>query len=127
MKKVNFIFYAIFFRVFFRPLTFFSLHKIVTIHDANLAEARHQLKTQLFEQRAVDLRQSAEADDSRVARERKRQLSNLVDKLGAVQLVLRNQEEARERELAFKENVRQKRAAFQVRLARLEQRQAAER
>ena len=81
----------------------------------------------MFEQRAIDLRQSAESNDTIVGRERKRQLSNLVDKLAAVQLVLRYQEEARERALAFKENIRQKRAAFQVRLTRLEQRQASER
>ncbi|KAJ3404127.1 hypothetical protein HDU80_003228, partial [Chytriomyces hyalinus] len=99
----------------------------VTIYSANLEDSRNQLKTQLVDQVSVDTRQTAEALDVKVSLHRKDQLNKLVDKLTAIKSVLRFQEEARERELSFKNSVRQKRSAFQVRLARLEQRQSAER
>ncbi|KAI9339869.1 adenylate and guanylate cyclase catalytic domain-containing protein [Obelidium mucronatum] len=99
----------------------------VTIYFANLEESRHQLRTQLAEQSAVELRQAAEARDTQVSWERKEQLNKLVDKLTRIKSLLRFQEEAREREIGFKSSIRQKRAAFQDRLARLEQRHAAER
>ncbi|KAI8608157.1 hypothetical protein BC830DRAFT_1174668 [Chytriomyces sp. MP71] len=99
----------------------------VTIYTANLEESRHQLRSQLIEQTGVEVRQSAEAEDVKISTERKEQLNTLVERLTAIKSVLRFQEEALERELAFKGSIRQKRAAFQVRLARLEQRQAAER
>ncbi|KAI8608983.1 adenylate and guanylate cyclase catalytic domain-containing protein [Chytriomyces sp. MP71] len=99
----------------------------VTIYTANLEESRHQLRFQLVEQNGVEVRQTAEAQDVKISAERKEQLNTLVERLTAIKSVLRFQEEALERELAFKGSIRQKRAAFQVRLARLEQRQAAER
>ncbi|KAI9333140.1 hypothetical protein BDR26DRAFT_617136 [Obelidium mucronatum] len=99
----------------------------VTIYSANLDEARHQLHTQILEQTAVDLRQNAEASDAEVSWGRKEQLNHFVEKLSAMKALLQFQEEAREREAAFKSSIRQKRAAFQARLARLEQRQLAER
>ncbi|KAJ3028767.1 UNVERIFIED_CONTAM: hypothetical protein HDU68_000965 [Siphonaria sp. JEL0065] len=99
----------------------------VTIYSANLDEARHQLRTQILEQTAVDLRQNAEAEDAKVSWSRKEQLNHFVEKLSSMKSLLQFQEEARERETAFKSSIRQKRAAFQVRLARLEQRQLAER
>ncbi|KAJ3073112.1 hypothetical protein HDU98_002201, partial [Podochytrium sp. JEL0797] len=99
----------------------------VTIYSANLEDARHQLRTTLAEQMSVDSRQSAEAGDTQVSWNRKNQLNQLIDKLTAIKSLLRFQEEARERELAFKSSIRQKRAAFAARLARLEQRHYAER
>ncbi|KAJ3008632.1 UNVERIFIED_CONTAM: Retinal guanylyl cyclase 1, partial [Siphonaria sp. JEL0065] len=99
----------------------------VTIYFANLEESRHQLRTQLSEQTSVETRQAAEARDTQVSWERKEQLNKLVDKLTGIKSLLRFQEEAREREIGFKSSIRQKRAAFQDRLARLEQRHAAER
>lgn len=99
----------------------------VTIHSANLDEGRNQLMTQLFEQRSFDKRQEAEAEDFKTGRDRKIQFTSLVDKLSALKLVLRFQEDNRETETAFKLSIRHKRAAFQVQLARLEKRQVAER
>ncbi|KAI8831003.1 adenylate and guanylate cyclase catalytic domain-containing protein [Chytriomyces cf. hyalinus JEL632] len=99
----------------------------VTIYSAILEDSRNQLKNQLVDQVSVDTRQSDEARDVKVSLHRKEQLNKLVDKLTAIKCVLRFQEEAREREISFKNSVRQKRSAFQVRLARLEQRQSAER
>lgn len=99
----------------------------VTIHSANLDEGRNQLMTQLFEQRSFDKRQEAEAEDFKTGRERKNQFVSLVDKLSALKLTLRFQEDNRETETAFKLSIRHKRAAFQVQLARLEKRQIAER
>jgi class 3 adenylate cyclase len=99
----------------------------VTIHSANLDEGRNQLMTQLSEQRAFDKRQEAEAEDFRLGRDRKTQFTALVDKLSALKLLLRFQEDNRESETAFKLSIRHKRAAFQVQLARLEKRQVAER
>ncbi|KAJ3301175.1 hypothetical protein HDU76_005823, partial [Blyttiomyces sp. JEL0837] len=84
-------------------------------------------RTQLFEQRAEDLRQLAENAELVVGQSRKFQLVNLVDKMAIMKKQLRFQEEARERELAFKNSMRQKREAFQARLNRLEQRQLSER
>ncbi|KAJ3067760.1 Retinal guanylyl cyclase 2 [Podochytrium sp. JEL0797] len=99
----------------------------VTVYCANLEDARHQLHTTLGEQASVDSRQTAEAGDTQVSWNRKNQLNQLIDKLTAIKSLLRFQEEARERELAFKSSIRQKRAAFGARLARLEQRHTAER
>jgi hypothetical protein len=83
--------------------------------------------TQQYEQRSFDNRQEAEAEDFRTGRERKIQFTALVDKLSALKLLLRFQEDNRESETAFKLSIRHKRAAFQVQLARLEKRQVAER
>ncbi|KAJ3027452.1 UNVERIFIED_CONTAM: hypothetical protein HDU68_003817 [Siphonaria sp. JEL0065] len=99
----------------------------VTVYTANLEDARHQLRTQLSEQSSVEVRQRAEASDTQVSWYRKGQLNQLIDKLTGIKALLRFQEEAREREIGFKSSIRQKRAAFQVRLARLEQRHTAER
>jgi hypothetical protein len=83
--------------------------------------------TQQFEQRSFDKRQEAEAEDFKTGRDQKIQFTSLVDKLSALKLVLRFQEDNRETENAFKLSIRHKRAAFQVQLARLEKRQIAER
>ncbi|KAI9339871.1 hypothetical protein BDR26DRAFT_369351 [Obelidium mucronatum] len=99
----------------------------VTVCTANLEDARHQLRTQLAEQSSVEIRQTAEAKDTEISWTRKGQLNQLIDKLTGIKSLLRFQEEAREREIGFKSNIRQKRAAFQARLARLEQRHTAER
>ncbi|KAJ3119616.1 hypothetical protein HK100_000231, partial [Physocladia obscura] len=99
----------------------------VTIYSANLEDACHQLRTQLSEQTSVAARQTSEAKDTEISWERKDQLTKLIDKLTGIKSLLRFQEEARERELAFKSSIRQKRAAFAARLARQELRHAAER
>jgi len=103
------------------------LDEEVTIHSANLDEFRNQLMTQQFEQRSFDKRQEAEAEDFKTGRDQKIQFTSLVNKLSALKLVLRFQEDNRETENAFKLSIRHKRAAFQVQLARLEKRQVAER
>jgi hypothetical protein len=92
-----------------------------------LDEGRNQLMTQLFEQGSFDKRQEAEAEDFRFGRERKIQFMALVDKLSALKLLLRFQEDSRDSETSFRLSIRQKRASFQVQLARLEKRQKAER
>ncbi|KAJ3238831.1 hypothetical protein HDU81_007031 [Chytriomyces hyalinus] len=99
----------------------------VTIHSANLEHSHHQLRTQLVDQASVIVRQQNEAIDVKISWERKEQLTRLIDKLTAIKAVIRLQHEAQEREAAFKANVREKRAAFQARVAKLEQRHTAER
>ncbi|KAJ3301923.1 Nitrogen permease reactivator protein, partial [Blyttiomyces sp. JEL0837] len=99
----------------------------VTVYDGFLEEMRYQLHTQLFEQRAEDIRQMAENAEVVVSQSRKLQLVQLVDKMAIMKKTLRFQEEARERGLAFKNSIRNKREAFQARLNRLEQRQVHER
>ncbi|KAJ3299377.1 hypothetical protein HDU76_006319, partial [Blyttiomyces sp. JEL0837] len=94
---------------------------IFTVHDGFLEEMRHQLHTQMFEQRAEDLRHQAEIAELDVGQARKLQLVHLVDKMAIMKKQLRFQEEAREREFAFKNAIRGKREAFQARLNRLEQ------
>ncbi|KAI8612091.1 adenylate and guanylate cyclase catalytic domain-containing protein [Chytriomyces sp. MP71] len=96
-------------------------------YSANLEESHHRLRTQLIEQSAVEIRQVAEAQDVRTSWDRKEQLNKLVDKITAIKSLLRFQEEARDADKAFKSVIRQKRVAFQMRLTRLEQRQASER
>ncbi|KAJ3058160.1 hypothetical protein HDU98_005721, partial [Podochytrium sp. JEL0797] len=98
-----------------------------TICTANLESENHRLKTQLANNSAIADRQLETARDSQFAWERKLKLNNLVDKLAAIKSLLRFQEEAREREAAFKSSTRQKRAAFHARSARMEQRHTAER
>ena len=83
--------------------------------------------TQLFEQSSFDKRQEAEAEDFRTGRLRKIQFTALVDKLSALKLLLRFQEDNRETETSFRLSIRHKRASFQIQLARLEKRQKAER
>ncbi|KAJ3018551.1 UNVERIFIED_CONTAM: hypothetical protein HDU68_011095 [Siphonaria sp. JEL0065] len=92
-------------------------------------KAQHALAqlTDEEEQTSVDLKQTAEAQDVRISWNRREQLCKLVDKITAIKSLLRFQEEARDADKAFKSVIRQKRAAFQVRLTRLEHRQAAER
>ncbi|KAJ3398533.1 Nitrogen permease reactivator protein [Chytriomyces hyalinus] len=99
----------------------------VTIHSANLEDSLHQFRTQIIEQTAVETRQNAAAENATISWGRKEQLNKLIDKLTSIKSMLRFQEEARQRELDFKNSIRQMRSAFQVRLARLEQRQSAER
>ncbi|KAJ3075174.1 Nitrogen permease reactivator protein [Podochytrium sp. JEL0797] len=98
-----------------------------TICTANLESELHRLKTQLADNCAIDERQLETARDTEFSWERKLQLNKLVDKLTAIKSLLRFQEEAREREAAFKSSTRQKRAAFHARSARMEQRHTAER
>ncbi|KAJ3238830.1 Receptor-type guanylate cyclase gcy-22, partial [Chytriomyces hyalinus] len=99
----------------------------VTIHSANLEDSLHQFRTQIIEQTAVETRQNAAAENATISWGRKEQLNKLIDKLTSIKSMLRFQEEARQREIDFKNSIRQMRSAFQVRLARLEQRQSAER
>ncbi|KAJ3332009.1 Nitrogen permease reactivator protein [Blyttiomyces sp. JEL0837] len=99
----------------------------ISVYDGFLEEMRHQLRTQFFEQRAEDIRQTAETSELEISQTRKLQLVQLVDKMASMKKTLRFQEEARERELAFKNSIRSKREAFHARLNRLEQRQVHER
>ncbi|KAJ3212586.1 Nitrogen permease reactivator protein [Dinochytrium kinnereticum] len=100
----------------------FSLSKL-----ADDEEQRHQLEMQLSQHVLTDSRQAAEAVELEVSGIRKRQLAGLVDKLTSIRDLLRFQEEQSDRELYFKKSIRQKRAAVQVRLGRLERKQNAER
>ncbi|KAJ3068190.1 Guanylate cyclase soluble subunit beta-2, partial [Podochytrium sp. JEL0797] len=99
----------------------------VTVFSAQLEDSRHQLSTQLQQQSAVGVRQSSEALDVKVSWERKQQLNLLIDKLTTVKKMILFQQESGEREAAFKAKIREKRSAFQVRLANLEKRQWTER
>jgi BMFP domain-containing protein YqiC len=81
----------------------------------------------MVEIRNLITRQENEAKDAITAATRKLRLSKLVDKLTALKLSLRFLEESHLRQLTVKEMTRQKREAFQMRLARLEQRQMLER
>ncbi|KAJ3287416.1 hypothetical protein HDU76_007831, partial [Blyttiomyces sp. JEL0837] len=78
---------------------------IVTVYDGFLEEMRHQLGTQLFEQRAEDLRQMAKNAELDIGQSRKLQLVHLVDKMAIMKKQLRFQEEAKERELAFRNSI----------------------
>ncbi|KAJ3194854.1 hypothetical protein HK101_001745 [Irineochytrium annulatum] len=99
----------------------------VTIHQAHLEETYNALRTKVKDERAIDGRQQAEAADVEIAGERKRQLVTLVDKVTALKLQLRFQEEQIDKELALGSSIRRKREAFQIRLERLEERHMAER
>ncbi|KAJ3355100.1 hypothetical protein HDU83_003997 [Entophlyctis luteolus] len=99
----------------------------VTIYTAQLEDTRHQLATQLSQQSSVEVRQECEADDVRISWDRKQQLNALIDKLTATKKMIMFQQEEREREANFKSKVREKRAAFAVRLARLDKRHLQER
>ncbi|KAJ3095588.1 hypothetical protein HDU97_006791 [Phlyctochytrium planicorne] len=109
----------------------FSLSKLadeeVTIHQAHMDEQCHNLERQLVQQSSVEKRQMSECEDLEQAGIRANQLCGLVDKLVAIKETLRFQDEEKEKENAFKASLRQKRAAFQVRLLRLEKRQNSER
>ncbi|KAJ3317529.1 Nitrogen permease regulator 2 [Blyttiomyces sp. JEL0837] len=105
-----------------------SSYAIIKFLDEEvLEETRHHLRTQLFEERADEVRQSGETSEFLMNQQRKQQMVALVDKLTTLKKFLRFQEEAREREFAFKSSMRNKRSAFQSRMGRLEQRQHAER
>ncbi|KAJ3165312.1 hypothetical protein HK101_000241, partial [Irineochytrium annulatum] len=99
----------------------------VIIKQSNLEESYSDLRTQFKNERSAEIRQEAEANDMETSALRKRQLTNLVDKLTALKLQLRFQEEEIEKELGLKSSTRQKRAAFQIRLARMDERHDAER
>ncbi|KAJ3192918.1 hypothetical protein HK101_005757 [Irineochytrium annulatum] len=99
----------------------------VTIHNANIEGTYNDLRNQLSTHRSVERRQEAEAEDMTTSALRKRQLTNLVDKLTALKLQLRFQEEEIEKDIGLKSTIRQKRAAFQIRLARMDERHNVER
>ncbi|KAJ3118822.1 hypothetical protein HK100_000533 [Physocladia obscura] len=99
----------------------------VTIYGAQLEDSRHQLTTQLYQQNSVEIRQSNEANDVRISWDRKQQLNTLIDKLTSTKKLIMFQQEERERESNFKTEVREKRAVFAIRLARLDKRHMQER
>ncbi|KAJ3412699.1 Guanylate cyclase 2G [Chytridiales sp. JEL 0842] len=111
--------------------TKFALLKLsdeeVTVYNDNLDETFHTHRTQLTEQAGLLVRQENEAKETIQAASRKLRLGNLIDKLTALKLSLRFAEVQHQSLLSFKDITRQKREAFQVRLARLEQRQTTER
>ncbi|KAJ3210313.1 hypothetical protein HDU82_008385 [Entophlyctis luteolus] len=99
-----------------------ATERLITLEDT-----RHQLATQLSQQSSVEVRQEGEANDVRISWDRKQQLNALIDKLTATKKMIMFQQEEREREANFKSKVREKRAAFAVRLARLDKRHLQER
>ncbi|KAJ3197104.1 hypothetical protein HK101_006066 [Irineochytrium annulatum] len=97
------------------------------IRAIQLEEQSDDLRRQLEDGQKLEERDVAAAGDTEVAVLRKNQLSNLVDKLGAMKKLLQFQEQQRDIQLSFMANVRHKRVAFSERLSTLEKRQAAER
>ncbi|KNC97834.1 uncharacterized protein SPPG_06831 [Spizellomyces punctatus DAOM BR117] len=97
------------------------------IFEANLKEARQLYESQLVEQRLVEWRQKDAADDLLKDEERKTELVKFVNKMAALKIKLRLQDEAREREVAFREKIKMKRDAHQARVKKLEERQKKER
>ncbi|KAI8851794.1 adenylate and guanylate cyclase catalytic domain-containing protein [Chytridium lagenaria] len=109
----------------------FSLTKLaddeVIIHHANLEEQLHRESLNITVQRSTEYRSLNEAIDMEVSGTRKRRLGSLIDKLSGLRELLRFQDEEREKDLSAKAAVRQKGKAFQIRQARLENKQNAER
>ncbi|KAJ3412700.1 hypothetical protein HDV05_000328 [Chytridiales sp. JEL 0842] len=99
----------------------------VTVHNDNLDEAFHTLRTQTWEKHNLLSRQESEANDTIEATGRKLRLSELVDKLRGLKSALRFSEETHKRLMGVKELTMQKRAAFLIRLSGLELRQTLER
>ncbi|KAI8822703.1 adenylate and guanylate cyclase catalytic domain-containing protein [Fimicolochytrium jonesii] len=97
------------------------------IFEANLKEARQLYESQLVEQRLVEWRQRSSADDMLKDEERKSDLVKLVVKMGALKIKLNLQDEARGREIAFREKVKLKRDAHSLRVKKMEERQKKER
>ncbi|KAJ3286586.1 hypothetical protein HDU79_006358 [Rhizoclosmatium sp. JEL0117] len=98
-----------------------------TIHSANMENTLQRVRTQLIEQGSLEHRNIEAAFDTAISWERKEQLNALIDKLTNIKSLIRFQEDQREREAAFKSSTRQKRAAFQGRSAKMEQRHTSER
>jgi hypothetical protein len=98
-----------------------------SFHNDQLVESFHTLRSQLLETDKLQTRQKKEAEETIDNAGRKFRLAELVDKLTALKAAMRFSEESNQRVMYVKEMVRQKIAAFQLRLQRQEQRQALER
>ncbi|KAJ3038478.1 hypothetical protein HDV00_000575 [Rhizophlyctis rosea] len=97
------------------------------IFEANLKEARQLYESQLVEGRLTEWRQKIAAEDLLKDEIRKADLINLVSKMSELKIQLNLQDEARDREVAFRAKMKLRREAFQARVKKLEERQKKER
>ncbi|KAJ3055396.1 hypothetical protein HK097_010672 [Rhizophlyctis rosea] len=97
------------------------------IFEANLKEARQLYESQLVEGRLTEWRQKIQAEDLLKDETRKADLVNLVNKMSELKIQLTLQDEARDREVAFRAKMKLRREAFQARVKKLEERQKKER
>ncbi|KAJ3152341.1 Nitrogen permease regulator 2 [Geranomyces michiganensis] len=98
-----------------------------TIFEAGIREARELYESQLTEQRLTETRQREGAEDLIQNEDRKTDLVKLVTKMAALKIRLRVQDEARDKEVQFREKVKLRRQAHTTRVAALEKRQKRER
>ncbi|KAJ3183370.1 Nitrogen permease regulator 2 [Geranomyces variabilis] len=98
-----------------------------TIFEAGIREARELYESQLVEQRVTETRQREGAEDLVQNEDRKTDLVKLVTKMAALKIRLRVQDEARDKEVQFREKVKLRREAHNTRVAALEKRQKRER
>ncbi|KAJ3369425.1 hypothetical protein GGF31_005335 [Allomyces arbusculus] len=97
------------------------------LREAALMEARNLYEAQLTERRLSEMRQRELATDLLAAEFMKVRLAKLADRALTLKVRLVQQEEAREREVAFRQKMRQKREAFQLLIKNVEARQKRER
>jgi hypothetical protein len=94
-----------------------------------------EMSERLLEQQEFQLRELSSSQTSQQLeftdfvknKHRKQDLFRLVDRVVEMKRFLRFQEECREKEEHFKSTIKSKREMFRIRMARLEQRQIAER
>ncbi|KAI9094962.1 hypothetical protein DFS34DRAFT_595463 [Phlyctochytrium arcticum] len=98
----------------------------VGIFEGNLQEASQLYEQQLKEQRLVTDRHREAAVDLTAAETRKRELVAMVAKIGALKAHNIQQDQAREKELDFRDKLKQKREAFQRRCKTIEAAQGME-
>ncbi|KAJ3154788.1 Guanylate cyclase 2G [Geranomyces variabilis] len=98
-----------------------------TIFEAGIREARELYESQLVEQRLTESRQREGAEDLIQNEDRKTDLVKLVTKMAALKIRLRVQDEARDKEVQFREKVKLRREAHNTRVVALEKRQKRER
>ncbi|KAI9187603.1 hypothetical protein H9P43_001993 [Blastocladiella emersonii ATCC 22665] len=97
------------------------------IREASLTEARNLYTSQLTERRQTDLRQRELAEALLQSELNKLRLGKISDRWMYLKLRFVQLEEAREREVAHRRRMKQKREAFQMLISNLEARQVAER
>ncbi|KAI9223205.1 hypothetical protein BC828DRAFT_403349 [Blastocladiella britannica] len=102
-------------------------HEQANIREAGLTEARDLYSAQLAEKRQSNLRQREMAEALLDGELKKIRLAKLADKWLALQVRYVHLEELREREVAHRLRMKQKRQAFVMLIASLETRQQAER
>ncbi|KAJ3184402.1 hypothetical protein HDU85_001707 [Gaertneriomyces sp. JEL0708] len=99
----------------------------VNIFEANVKEARQLYDSQLAEQRLAEMRQRIAAEDLIRDEGRKIQLVQLVNKMAILKTRTTQMDEAREREIAFRDKVKLRREMHTVRVKKMEERQRRER